>query len=184
MRDIPNHHEPIHETIETAAVATILRNLERSGLDPESTQEAASKRKEQLERVAHQLPAIGNRLLTLFSKLAKKEELDPGKLGFYVVGGRVRATPIKETTDFDIVISAERPLDPFAKQETITLKQRQEIAFALYAAVPDVFNDLGIGDDYEKGLIEIKVFGDKTPTKVEGEDDVLKITELETDHTI
>lgn len=177
MRDKMLNIESQPMMSEERAVATLLSNLEHSGFYPEFTGNEAQARKEKLERVARQMPTIAKKVLDVFAGLAHAEGLEPGKLAFYVVGGRVNATPIKESTDFDVVIAAEHPLNPFAKQETITLRQRHQIASGLYAHIESIFADLQLQSDYERGIIEIKGFGEKTPEEVEEQAGILKITE-------
>lgn len=160
------------------AVETLRHNLRRSGFDEAFQGEAAEHRKEKLDRIAEQLPAIGARLLQRFRALTEEEQLNPGTLTFYVVGGRVRATPIRENTDYDVVIAAEKKLTPFSlKHATITHEQRQKIARALIADIEPIFLALGLQEDYEQGIIEPKGFGEKTPEEIERGDGVLKIIE-------
>lgn len=135
-------------------------------------------RREKLERIAKKLPEIADLLLEKFRDLVRMEGLDAGVLTLFVVGGRVRGTPIKDNTDFDVVISAENRLrPPFMKEPTITLEQRRAIGYAVYAEIENIFTLLGLNEDYEKGILEIKGFGERTAAEVQGEEDILKIAE-------
>lgn len=158
-------------------VSLIIRNLETNGFYPEFFGEAAQAHKEKLERIAKRLPTIGRYVLETFRELAHEQGVNPGKLTLYVVGGRVRGTPIKDNTDFDLVIAAEHELTPFAKTPTITLAQRHAMGRALYTRVEQLFSEMGMHEDYERGILEFKGFGERTSKTVENEHDVLKLVE-------
>lgn len=160
------------------AVALLLEKLEQCGFQEDFQGEAGALRKEKLERIAKQLPEIADSVLRKFRDLTKAEGLNAGLITFFVVGGRVRGTPIKDNTDFDVVITAENRLSPFVKEPTITLAQRHAIGRALYAEIENIFATRGLDADYEKGILEIKGFGERTAKEVQGEEDTLKITEL------
>lgn len=171
------HAESVPENVIHPSVDFLIDQLHKSGFQEDFHGEVAIARREKLERIAKKLPDIANRLLTTFRTLAKAEGLDPGVLTFYCVGGRVLGTPIKEGTDFDVVIAAEQRLNPFAKDSTMTVAQRHAIARALYTEIPEIFASLGLGDEYEKGIIECKGFGERTAAEVEKSGAVLKICE-------
>lgn len=171
------HAEPVPENAIHPSVVFLIDQLHKSGFQEDFQGEVAIAHREKLERIAKKLPDIANRVLTTFRTLAKAEGLDPGIVTLYSVGGRVRGTPIKEGTDFDVVIAAERRLNPFAKDSTMTIAQRHAIARSLYTKLPEIFASLGLEDDYEKGIIEIKGLGERTAAEVEREDAVLKICE-------
>lgn len=158
-------------------VQLILDNLEHSGFEDGFNVGSAQKRKEMLERIAKQLPKIGDLLLKRFRELARAENLEITDIAFYVVGGRVRGTPIKDNTDFDVLISSEKKLTPFAEKATITFEQRHRIARALYEEAERIFTELGLGADYEKGILEFKGYGERNKEEIEREEDVLKIVE-------
>jgi len=162
---------------EKGSVQLLLHNLETGGYQDGFSENDAQKRKDLLERIAKQLPTIGNLLLHKFRELIRAEQLDIGDIAFYSVGGRVRGTPIGENTDFDVLISSEKKLTPFAKEPTITFEQRHRIARTLYEEVERIFNELGLGADYEKGILEFKGFGENNAEEVEKVECVLKIVE-------
>lgn len=158
-------------------IQLLLHNLEIGGYQEGFNENEAQQRKESLKRIAKQLPTIGEHLLKRFRELIRTESLEIGDIAFYSVGGRVRGTPITETTDFDVLISSEKKLTPFAKEPTITLEQRHRIARALYEEIPHIFDELGLSADYEKGIVEFKGFGENTMEEIEKGECVLKIVE-------
>lgn len=158
-------------------VSILIEKLEKSDIQEDFRGEAGAERKEKLKRIARRLPEIAELLLGKFRNLAKNEGLNADTLTLFVVGGRVRGTPIKDNTDFDLVISAENKLTPFGKEPTITFAQRHALGRALYAEIENIFTSLGLSQDYEKGILEIKGFGERAASEVQGEEDVLKIAE-------
>lgn len=158
------------------AVAVLLKNLEEGGFDPEFQGTEAEKRRQQLIEIARHIPGIAINILHKFRQLTTSENLDAGKLAFFVVGGRVDATPIKDNTDFDVVITAEKRLHP--KYNNISWEQRHSIGRALYLEIERLFKELGIEQLYERGIFEIKGLGERTSEELENEERTLKIIDL------
>lgn len=159
------------------AISTIIKNLERCGFDAEFQGVEAEKRKQQLIKIARRMPNIASTILQKFRQLTANEGLDTGRLTFFVVGGRVRGTPIKDSTDFDVVITADKRLHP--KYNEITWDQRHAIARALYEEIENIFRELGITELYEQGIIEIKGYGERTSEELKKENNTLEIVDLE-----
>lgn len=157
-----------------ASLATL---LDESDLQEGFRNAAGVEYKERLKRIAKHLPEIGTLLLRRFRDLAQGEGLDPGVLTLFLVGGRVRQTPICDNTDFDIVISADSKLTPFGKHATIAFDQRRILGQALYQEIERIFIRLELHKDYEKGILEIKGLGERTASEVQKEEAVLKIAE-------
>lgn len=179
MSNIDSNSGSSNEQPSTAekAATTIIENLEKCGFDSEFQGAEAKKRKQQLIEIAQNLPTIALRILHKFRQLTTNESLDAGKISFFVVGGRVAATPIKDNSDFDVVITAEKRLHP-SYDKHISWAQRHSIAKALYQEVESLFKELGIGHLYEKGIFEFKGFGERTSETLEKEQDTLKIAGL------
>lgn len=62
----------------------------------------------ELEKIFGQLPKVATEILTTYSSLLEKYNLDPGGLSLYMTGGRVNGKPLKEDTDIDLIIGVER----------------------------------------------------------------------------
>ncbi len=120
--------------------ASLAARLDESDLREDFRDVAGVEYKERLKRIAKHLPEIGALLLRRFRDLAQCEGLNPGVLTLFLVGGRVRQTPISDNTDFDIVISADNKLTPFGKHATITFDQRHVFGRALYEEIERIFN--------------------------------------------
>lgn len=151
--------------------------LDESDLQEDFRNAAGAEYKGRLKRIAKHLPEIGTLLLRRLRDLVQCEGLDPGILTLFLVGGRVRQTPISDNTDFDIVISADSKLTPFGKHATIAFDQRRILGQALYEEIERIFIRLGLHKDYEKGILEIKGLGERTALEVQKEEAVLKIAE-------
>ena len=164
-------------TVTEQAITTIVENLGKCGFDPEFQGEDAEKRKQQLVEIAHHLPDIAAQILRKFRELAAKENLEAGKLTFFVVGGRIRATPIRDNTDFDVVITADKRLHP--RYNEISWDQRHAIARALYPEIERIFKELGIEKLYEQGIVELKGFGERTSEELKKENSTLEIVSLD-----
>ncbi|MDO8676475.1 MAG: hypothetical protein Q7K16_02385 [Candidatus Azambacteria bacterium] len=152
------------------ATNTIVANLETGGFYPEFQGPEAEKRKQRLIEIAEQLPTLAPAVLTKFRELLEQEKIDGGKLSFFIVGGRVNATPIKDNTDFDIVLASEKRALAGGK----IWRKRTGIWETLYQEIERLLGQL-----YEEGLIEIKGLGQRSAEDVEGEEGTLKIAELE-----
>lgn len=157
--------------------ASLAARLDGSDLQEDFRDAAGVEYKERLKRIAKHLPEIGTLLLRRLRDLVQCEGLDPGILTLFLVGGRVRKTPITDNTDFDIVISADNRLTPFGKHPTIAFDQRHAFGRALYEEMERIFTGLGLHKDYEKGILEIKGLGERTALEVQKEEAVLKIAE-------
>lgn len=163
------------------AITILKSKLEQCGLDPDYPRDEMLARKEMLSKTAEHLSQIADRLLKKFRELTLEQGLDAGTITFFVVGGRVRATPIKDNTDFDIVLTAENRLNPRGDKTTITYKQRHAIWDSLNKEIEPIFHELGL--KYEKGVIELKAMGEDTAVTHEAkhpetENASLKIWEL------
>lgn len=179
----PEEQEKIARETDAVRVREILaQNLVRSGFQPDFGGEESEKRKEKLARIAEHFPALAEKILQRFQSLAEEAGLHPGKLTLFVVGGRIRAIPLSDNTDYDIVITAENPLNPFGRKDapvTVTFPQRHALARAVYESMEGIFNELGLGADYERGIIEIKGLGERTAEQVSHEESTLKVMEWE-----
>lgn len=156
----------------------MVQKLNKAELDPSYDSVEMAVRKEKLMKIAEKVPEIAEHILKSFQEMLQEKGIDGGKLPLYLVGGRVREAPIKDNTDFDFVISAENSLAPWTKEPIISLKQRHEIGHKIYTEIEKVFENLGLTDVYEKGIFEIKGLGEKTSSKVEQGEDVMKICEV------
>jgi predicted nucleotidyltransferase len=72
--------------------------------------ETTEKRRKTLLELALHLPDLSKLLLVEFRKLVEKEGFQINKMIVYLVGGRVRNEPIKDTSDFDLTISCDNEL--------------------------------------------------------------------------
>ncbi len=176
---IPVAKSGTEESPTQKAVNSLIEKIKQSPLNLEYDEVTMESRRERLVKIAEHILVFAPHILRKFRALTTEQGIDAGKIGFYIVGGRVLASPIKDNTDIDFVITSENSLVPYAKDARITYPQRHAIARKLYAEIEQLFNEKNISDLYEKGILEIKGLGESTMEEIESQEGVLKIAELE-----
>ena len=114
------------------------------------------------------LPEIGREYANLLREFCDSLQLNPGRICVYLVGGRVQQKPLKETSDFDLVITIENsgqglqatysdPVDIASKKRGM-YKEWKRRSF-------EIDRRFGLTDTHdgeEMSLVEPKSFGGQT----------------------
>ncbi len=64
---------------------------------------------EDFEKVYPRLLEFSDHLIQRYQEIANRYRLNPGEIRLYMVGGRVRGTPLKEDSDIDLIFAVENP---------------------------------------------------------------------------
>ena len=93
--------------------------FETASLESPITEIAVVERKHQETRLeAHtreitevmaKLPQIADNLVLAYKRILDANQLSPGKIELYLVGGRAKGKPINEKSDIDLVFVVENP---------------------------------------------------------------------------
>jgi hypothetical protein len=141
-------------------------NFLLSKLDTDTNANRFPETREKLVYAYKQLPAFSEKAVNAYYHLCAQYNLDPGEIRLYMVGGRVRGTPLKEDSDIDLVFAVEnyqqsiehlhfdRFSDPGDAQQ-FKIDRMLEINTRVFA----ISHELGIA----KGTMHILGYGDKFP---------------------
>ncbi len=140
--------------------------------------------REKLLKFSELLIDQSEKLLREFGELYQKETGNtPRELGLAIVGGTAHGGSLHESSDIDIIFTADPAINPVAKigeQPTIDYPARHRIARALHEKAKELFETTF--PDY-KEIFEIKGYGEQTPEeakrRAEEQGDIIPITTIE-----
>ncbi|OGG62860.1 hypothetical protein A3C21_02320 [Candidatus Kaiserbacteria bacterium RIFCSPHIGHO2_02_FULL_59_21] len=127
-------------------------------------QEAVTKRREQLCTILPYLPDIAKGYADQLRQQCAAFQLDSGKIRAYLVGGRVRSTPLKERSDFDLYLTVENPGKGFqiTRDDSVEVMERKRAAYDNWReshAASDRMLGFGGARNLDPGLVEVAGFG-------------------------
>lgn len=74
--------------------------------------------RQELEFTFSHFPELIPAFTSLYREELNKLGFDPGEIRLYMVGGRIREKPLRESSDIDIIFTFEKPLFPYDKRDT------------------------------------------------------------------
>lgn len=142
-----------------------------SGETLESLRAKVPDRRGKIKSVFERISQITNHMAESYKSICNENQLDPGTISIYVVGGRVRRKPLLHSSDVDIVITVENEsgglqpnysLKNGDSQELIQKKTTARRQFV--AALEKGFENLDLLEKDEKGeftgwILEPKGYG-------------------------
>jgi hypothetical protein len=101
MGETTQHHDLVYMTDNP-----IVQSLLTKSREAEIPEELHIKRDE-FEAIYKALPDIAQELVAAYKEILGAYKLNPGEVKLYMVGGRVKGAPLKETSDIDLIFSVQ-----------------------------------------------------------------------------